>query len=230
MNYLLHNLGYDKPIDFRRIVLQAYKSHCVWLRDDYLDRLGLYDYTKWLPDMSYAQSNLQHAKESYKKSKLELAALTKEKLQNLYAEELKKCEVLRNSTNSYYADQATKIKRCAEEYRTHLDKWLAIPDTPNWLAGDLIDIYDTAIKDMKENEANNTKAIEKMHSQVPPTFEEFAEKELKHLESMISLAADRIKSAKRAIQEIEKRHEEVKQVFDWLDSIEQEENNNGKTI
>lgn len=223
MNYYLHNVGYDQPIDFRRIVLQSYKSHCMWLRDDYLDHLGLYDYTKWLPDTSYEQSNLEHAKESYKKAKLELAALTNLRLKTLYEDELKKYEVLHNSTNSYYADQAEKIKRCAAEYRTHLDKWLSIPDTPNWLAGDLIDIYDTAIKDMKENEANNAKAIEKMHNQTPPTFEEFAEKELKHLESMISWAADRIKSAKRAIKEIEKRREEVKQIFAWLDKIEQEE-------
>lgn len=223
MNYLLHNLGYDKPVDFRYIVLSAYKSRCMWLRDDYIDHLGLYDYTKWLPDMSYEQSNLKNAKESYKKAKLELAALASIKLKALYEEELKKYEVMCNRTNSCYADFAAKARRSAAEYRTHLDKWLAIPDTPNWLTGDLIDIYDTAIKDAKENEASNRKVVERMHSKTPPTFEEFTDQELMRLESNISFYADRIKSAKRAIKEIEKRREEVKQIFSWLDEIEQEE-------
>lgn len=223
MNYLLHNIGYDKPINFRSIVLRTYKDRCMWLRDDYLENLGLHDYTKWLPDMSYEESNLNRAKESYKKSKLELAALTKEKLQDLYEEELRKYEVLHNSTNSYYTDMAEKARRSAEEYRIHLDKWLAIPDTPNWLAGDLIDIYDTAIKDAKENEADNVKAVERMHSKTPPTFDEFVAQEFKRIENSISFAADRIKSAERAIKQIKTRCEEVKQIFDWLDEIEQEE-------
>lgn len=223
MNYYLHNLGYDKPINFRRIVLEAYKSRCMWLRDDYIDHLGLYDYTKWIPDMSYEQLNLERAKESYKKAKLELAALTNIRLKVLYEEEIKKYEVLHNSTNSYYADFAAKARRSAAEYRTHLDKWLAIPDTPNWLNGHLIDIYDTAIKDAEENEADNLKAVERMHSKTPPTFEEFADQELKRLKNSISFSADRITSAKRAINEIEKRREEVKQIFAWLDKIEQEE-------
>lgn len=222
MNYYLHNVGYDKPINFRRIVLEAYKSRCMWLRDDYLDHLGLYDYTKWLPDTTYEESNLKFAKEAYKKSKLELAALTNFRLKILYEEELEKYVVLHNSTNSYYADFAAKARRSAAEYRTHLDKWLAIPDTPNWLAGDLIDIYDTAIKDAEDNEADNAKAVERMHSKTPPTFEEFTDQELKRLENSISFHADRIKSAKRAIKEIEKRREEVKQIFAWLDQIEQE--------
>jgi hypothetical protein len=224
MNYYLHNVGYDNPINFRRIVLEAYKSRCAWLRDDYVDRLGLYDYTKWLPNTSYEESNLKFLKESYKKAKLELAALNKVKLQALYAEELKKYEVMHNSTNSYHADMAAKARRSAAEYRTYLDKWLAIPDTPNWLAGDLIDIYDTAIKDAQENEADNLKAVERMHEKKPQTFEEFADQEFNRLENSISFHADRIKSAKRAIKEIEKRCEEVKQIFAWLDQIEQKGN------
>lgn len=220
MNYYLHNVGYDNPIDFRRIVLQTYKARCVWLRDDRIDRLGLYDCTKWMPNISYEKSNLEYAKKSYKKVKLELAALTDEKLQKLYVEELCKYEVLHNSINSYYADMAAKAKHCAEEYRTYLDKWLAIPDTPNWLTGDLIDIYNTAIEDAKENETNNIEAVKRMHSQTPPTFEEFADQELKRLENSISFHADRIKSAKHAIKEIKRRQEEVKQLFAWLDQID----------
>ena len=222
MNYLLHNYGYDNPINFRRIVLEAYKSRCVWLRDDYLDHLGLYDYTKWLPGTGYEESNLKFSTEAYKSAKLELAALNKTKLQEMYEEELEKYEVLHNSTNSYYADFAAKARRSAAEYRTNLDKWLAIPGIPNWLAVDLIDIYDTAIKDAEDNEADNVKAVERMHTKTPPTFEEFADQELKRLENSIAFHADRIKSAKRAIKEIEKRREEVKQIFAWLDEIEEE--------
>ena len=225
MNYYLHNVGYDNPINFRRIVLEAYKSRCVWLRDDYIDHLGLYDYAKWLPNTNYEESNLKFSQEAYKKAKLELAALNKIKLQEMYEEELEKYEVMHNSTNSYYADCAAKARRSAAEYRTHLDKWLTIPGTPNWLAGDLIDIYDTAIKDAEDNEADNIKAVERMHSKTPPTFEEFADQEFKRLENSISFHADRIKSAKRAIKEIEKRCEEVKQIFAWLDQIEKEKQN-----
>lgn len=225
MNYLLHNLGYDNPIDFRRIVLQAYKYRCAWLRDDQIDRLGLYDYTRWLPKVCYEQSNLEFAKKAYKKAKLELTALTNLRLKALYEEELKKYEVMHNSQNSYYADLAAKAKRSAEEYRTYLDKWLAIPDTPNWLTGDLIDIYDTAIKDIKDIETDNIKAVERMHNQKPPTFEEFKERELMRLESNISFYANKIKSAKRAIKLIEQECEETKQIFAWLDSIEQKETN-----
>ena len=223
MNYLLHNLGYDNHINFRRIVLEAYKSRCMWLRDDYIDHLGLYDYTKWIPSTNYEESNLKFSQERYKEAKLELAALNKVKLQEMYEEELKKYEVMNNSTNSYHADMAFKARRSAAEYRTHLDKWLAIPGTPNWLAGDLIDIYDTAIQDAKENETENIKAIERMHAKTPPTFEEFADQEFKRIENSISFHTDRIKSAQRAIKEIEKRREEVKQIFAWLDEIEQEE-------
>lgn len=220
MNYYLHNVGYDNPINFRRIVLQTYKDHCTWLRDYYIDLLGIYDYTKWLPNAYYEESNLKNSQENYKKAKLELEAMNKVKLQEMYEEELKKYEVMHNSTNSYHADLAAKARRSAEEYRTHLDKWLAIPGTPNWLAGDLIDIYDTAIKDAKENEDDNINAVERMHSKTPPTFEEFANQEYKRIENSISFHADRIKSAKRAIKEIEKRREEVKQIFAWLDQIE----------
>ena len=225
MNYLLHNIGYDNPINFRRIVLEAYKSRCMWLRDDYIDHLGFYDYAKWLPSIGYEESNLKFSQEAYKKAKLELAALNKTKLQEMYEEELEKYEVMHNCQNSYYADFAAKARRSAAEYRTHLDKWLAIPDTPNWLAGDLIEIYDTAIKDAEDNDADNLKAIERMRIKTPPTFEEFANQELKRLENSISFHADRIKSAKRAIKEIEKRCEEVKQIFAWLDEIEREETN-----
>lgn len=225
MNYLLHNLGYDKPINFRYIVLSTYKSRCMWLRDDYLDNLGLYDYTKWLPDASYEQSNLKFAQQSYKEAKLKLASLTEEEPRAAYDEELRKYEVLHNSEHSYHSDIANEIKRCIKEYKTHLNTWLAIPDTPNWLTGDLIEIYDTAVRDMEDHEADDVKAVERMHSQTPPTFEEFRENELKHLESTISRSADRIKSAKRAIKDIERKREEVKQIFDWLDQIEQEENN-----
>lgn len=226
MNYYLHNNGYDNPINFRRIVLEAYKNHCMWLRDDYLDRLGLYDCAKWLPDTRYEESNLKHSQEAYKKAKLELAAISKAKLQEMYEEELEKYEVMHNCQNSYYSDSASKARRSAAEYRTHLDRWLAIPDTPNWLAGDLIDIYDTAIKDAEDNEAGNAKAVERMHNQTPPTFEEFVDQEYKRLENSIAFHADRIKSAKRAIKEIEKRREEVKQIFAWLDAMEKEETTN----
>jgi hypothetical protein len=220
MNYYLHNVGYDKPIDFRRMVLQAYKNRCVWLRDFQIDRLGLYDYAKWLPNPAYEQSNLDNAKKAYKKIKTELASISKEKLQKLYAEELCKYEVLHNSENSYYAEMASKAKHCAEKYHVYLNKWLEIPDTPNWLNEELIDIYDTAIKDAKENEVENAKAVKRMHSKVPPTFEEFSEQELQRIESNISFYADKIKSTKRAIKENEKQCEEVKQIFAWLDQID----------
>ena len=226
MNYYLHNVGYDKPIDFRRIVLQIYKAKRMWLRDESIDRLGLYDYTKWLPNVAYEQSNLKYAQKSYNQAKKQLAAITEEKLQELYAEELSKYEVLHNSTNSYYADLAAKAKRCAEEYNIHLDKWLSIPNTPSWITEELVDIYDTAIKDAEENEANNVKAVERMHSEMPPTFDEFAERKLKNLEDTVSFHADRVKSAKRAIQMISKECEEVKQLFDWLDQIEKENKTN----
>ena len=224
MNYLLHNLGYDNPVNFRYIVLSTYKSRCMWLRDNYLDNLGLYDYTKWLPDASYEQSNLKFAQKSYKKAKLKLSSLTEKELRSAYDEELQRYEVLHNSEHSYHSDIAKKIKHCVREYKTHLNAWLSIPDTPNWLAGDLIDIYDTAVRDMEEHEAEDIKSVERMHAQTPPSFEEFRETELKHLESIISLYADRIKSAKRALKDIEREREEVKQIFAWLDQIEQKGN------
>lgn len=223
MNYLLHNLGYDKPVDFRYIVLSTYKSRCMWLRDDYINNLGLYDYTKWLPSASYEQSNLKFAQKSYKEAKLKLASLTEEELRAAYDEELSKYEVLHNSEHSYHSDIADEIKRCVTEYKTNLNAWLAIPDTPNWLTGDLIEIYDTAVRDMEEHEADDIKAVEQMHSQTPPTFEEFKEKEIERLHSNITFYADRIKSSKRAIKLIEKECVEVKQIFAWLDSIEQED-------
>jgi hypothetical protein len=195
----------------------------MWLRDYYLDSLGLYDYTKWLPDASYEKSSLKFAQQSYKEAKLKLASLTEEQLRAAYDEELCKYEVLHNSKSSYHSDIAKKIKRCVEEYKTHLNAWFAISDTPNWLTGDLIEIYDTAVRDMENHEADDIKAVECMHAQTPPTFEEFRENELKRLESTISLSADRIKSAKRAIKDVERKCEEVKQIFAWLDQIEQEE-------
>ena len=224
MNYLLHNLGYDKPVNFRYIVLTTYKNHCMWLRDSYIDRLGLYDYTKWIPDIEYEKRMFKMEKEQYKKTKEELASLTDEKLQKLYEQEVDKVKSLNECNNSYHSDIVADIKSCIGAYSESLQKWIETSNAPLWLNTELVDIYDTAVKDMEEHERENIKSIERMHNEPIPTFEDFKRRIVERLEWSVERNKDQVAARRRCIKIVERQIEEVKQLFAWLDTIEKKEN------
>lgn len=222
MNYYLHNMGYDKPINFREIVLRTYKNHCIWLRDTYFDRLDLYNYEKWLPDIQYEYNCLKNEQMHLAKNQEELDSLTDEKLQEMYAEKVSSIEVLHNCNHSYHMDLAEEIKRCTDEYDKQLRKWLEIPNTPQWLTADLIDIYDTAIKDLQGHNDADNKSVERMHNEPIPTFEEFKTEIIDQLEYSITFQKAQIESRKRSIKIVEQEISDVKQLFAWLNEIEKE--------
>lgn len=222
MNYLLHNLGYDKPVNFREIVLRTYKSHCMWLRDTYLDRLDLYNYESWLPNIQYFYDELERERERLKKYQNELLLLTDEKLQEMYEKKVSDIEVLHNCNHSYHMDLADDIKRCTDEYDKYLRKWLEIPNTPKWLTADLIDIYDTATRDLNGHLNDDIESVKSMHNEPIPTFENFKAETINRLEYNINFQKDRIASQKRNIKIVEKDIADIKQLFAWLDEIEEE--------
>lgn len=222
MNYLLHNLGYDKPINFREIVLRTYHHNCIWLRDTYFDRLDLYNYEKWLPNIQYEYNELEREQQLLKRDQDKLSSLTDEKLQEMYSEKVDSIKVLHNCDHSYHIDIAAQIKSCTDEYDKHLRKWLEIPNTPKWLTAELIDIYDCAMKDLQEHNNEETKSVERMHNEPIPTFEEFKAETLDHLQYNITFQKSRIESRKRSIKIVEQQIADVKQLFAWLDEIEEE--------
>ncbi len=226
MNYLLHNLGYDKPVNFREIVLRTYHKRCVWLRDICFDRLDLYNYEKWLPDIQYYYNLLLDKESHLEKSQNELASLTDDKLQEMYLKKVSDIQVLHNCHHSYHMDLAVDIKRCTDEYDKYLRKWLDIPNTPKWLTADLIDIYDCAMRDLEEHNDEDKKTVERMHKEVIPTFEDFKTKIINHLESSIEFQKDQIKSLKKTIKIVKQEIADVKQIFAWLDEVESEMKSN----
>ena len=223
MNYLLHNLGYDKPVNFREIVLRTYHNHCIWLRDTYFNRLDLYNYEKWLPNIQYEHDELKREQEWLKKYQDELLSLTDEKLQEMYSKKVSDIEVLHNCHHSYHFDSAATIKHCTDEYDKYLQKWLDIPNTPRWLTADLIDIYDCAMRDLKEHECEDGKSVERMHNEPIPTFEDFKAETIERLKYNINFQKARITSRKNSIKIVEQQIADVKQLFAWLDEIEKEE-------
>ena len=222
MNYYLHNMGYDKPINFREIVLRTYKSHCMWLRDTYFDRLDLYNYESWLPNIQYYYDELKREQECLKKYQNELLLLTDEKLQEMYEKKVESIQVLHNCDHSYHMDLADDIKRCTDEYDKYLRKWLEIPNTPKWLTADLIDIYDTATRDLNEHLNDDIKSVKRMHNELIPTFEDFKAETVNRLEYNITFQKDRIAAQKKNIKIVEKDMADVKQLFAWLDEMEKE--------
>ncbi len=225
MNYYLHNVGYDKPINFREIVLRAYKDHCMWLRDTYFDRLDPYNYEAWLPNIQYEYNELERERECLKKYQNELLLLTDKKLQEMYAEKVESIKVLHNCHHSYHMDIADDIKRCTDEYDKYLRRWLEIPNTPKWLTAGLIDIYDCAIRDLNQHLSEDIESVKRMHNEPIPTFEDFKAETIGRLEYNIKFQKDRIDSRKRNIKIVEKDIADVKQLFAWLDAMEHEEDN-----
>ena len=223
MNYLLHNMGYDKPINFREIVLRVYKDRCMWLRDTYFDRLNPYFYEQWLPNIKYQYESLERDQECLKKAQNELCSLTDEKLQEMYAKEVSKIETLHNCHHSYHMDEVVKISRCTDQFYDSLEKWLAIPNTPPWLTKGLFDIYDTAISDLREHKEAEYKAVEQMHNTPIPTFEDFKSETINRIKSNIEFYKKQINDQKKNIKIVEQQIAEVKQLFAWLDEIEEEE-------
>jgi hypothetical protein len=121
-------------------------------------------------------------------------------------------------------DLAVDISRCTDEYDKYLRKWLEIPNTPKWLTADLIDIYDTAMKDLREHNDEDIKSVKRMHNEPIPTFENFKAETIARLEYNINFQKDRIESQKKNIKIVEKDMADVKQLFAWLDEIDLEEN------
>jgi hypothetical protein len=215
-------MGYDKPINFREIVLRTYKNRCMWLRDTYFDRLDQYNYESWLPNIQYYYDALERERECLKKYQNELLLLTDETLQEMYAEKVESIKVLHNCNHSYHMDLAADISRCTDEYDKYLRKWLEIPNTPKWLTADLVDIYDCAMRDLREHNEEDIKSVERMHKEPIPTFENFKAETIARLEYNINFQKDRIESRKRNIKIVEKDMADVKQLFAWLDEIEKE--------
>lgn len=222
MNYLLHNLGYDKPVNFREIVLRQYHQHCPWLRDTYFDRLDLYDYEKWLPDLEYYKKELQEAKSRLKKYQYEMVNFTEEKLQEMYALEVHKVKMLNQCHSSYHMDMVNEIKRCTDEYNKPLQRWLALPNAPKYLTDELIDIYATAINDMEEHLRDEIKAVERMHNEVVPDYKDFKRQTKDNILDMIKFCENQVSDRKRLIKLVKEEVAEVKQIFAWLDSIEED--------
>lgn len=236
-NYLLHNLGYDKPIDFRYIVLDTLKRYgiCQHIRDYSTSQLSLTDVNKWLESTDYYEDKIKRSKENLKEYKAQLKQIEngdETYIQAEYEKLLSNAKTLRSSEHSYYIDQANKISKCAEEYYKYLSQW-KMPcggELGKNLTNALWDIYHTAIYDRDECLEDDKKSIESMHQTKDPIYEDVRAEVIDRLKGYIRWQEDEIKSAKECIKRIEKNNEIIKDIFYELDLVDKRVGNeNGKT-
>ena len=116
-NYLLHNLGYDKPINFRYIVLDTLKRYgiCQHIRDYSTGQLGLTDVNKWLEYTGYYEDKINRSKEQLKEYKATLKQIAdgdESYVQKEYERLLSNAKSYRSSQHSWNIDEANKIDKC----------------------------------------------------------------------------------------------------------------------
>ena len=226
-NYLLHNLGYDNPINFRYIVLDILKRYgiCQHLRDYSISRLSLTDVNDWLILTDYEECNIKRAKERLKENQTILKQIEsgdESYIQKEYEKQLSNAQSLRNSKHSWNIDEARRINKCAEEYYKYLAQW-KMPsggELGKNIQNELWDIYYTAIHDRDEHLEEDKKSVERMRETKDPIYEDIRAKVIDEVKSNILWQKDIIKSAKDCIKRIEKSNEIIKDIFYELDLVD----------
>ena len=226
-NYLLHNLGYDKPINFRYIVLDTLKRYgiCQHIRDYSTNQLGLTDVNKWLETTDYHEDKIQKSKERLKEYKTILKNIEdgdESYIQAEYEKLLSNAKSLRSSKHSYHIDQANKISKCAEEYYQYLSQW-KMPsggELGKNVTNVLWDIYHTAIYDRDEHLEEDKKSVEIMRRVKDPIYEDVKAEVIDRLKNYVKWQEDEINSAKECIKRIEKNNEIIKDIFYELDLVD----------
>ena len=226
-NYLLHNLGYDKPINFRYIVLDTLKRYgiCQHVRDYSTGQLGLTDVNKWLESTEYYENKIKRSKEmlkEYKATLKQIEAGDESYIQAEYEKLLSNAKSLRSSEHSYHIDYANKISKCAEEYYKYLSQF-HLPvygELGKNLRSSLCEIYNTAILDRDECLENDKKSVEQMHQAKDPIYEDVKVEVIDRLKGYIEWQEREIKGAKECIKRIKENNEIIKDIFHELDLVE----------
>ena len=226
-NYLLHNLGYDKPINFRYIVLDTLKRYgiCQHLRDYSADQLSLTNVDKWLQSTDYYKNKINGSKERLKEYKATLKQIEggdESYVQKEYERLLSNAKSYRSSKHSWNIDEANRIDERAKEYHKYLLKFnLPVSgELGKNLNNSLWEIYNTAILDRDEHLEADKKSIEKMHQAKDPIYEDVRAEVIDRLKGYIKWQEDEIKSSKECIKRIEKNNKVIKDIFDQLDLVD----------
>ena len=125
-NYILHNMGYGNPINFREIVLSTLKGFgiCCHLRDYSLSQLGTTDVTKWLANDNYERGNLKHWQESTEEKKKLLALILDGEesiIKSEYQKEEESVTYYKSCETSFYDDEISKARNSVEQYTKYLN-------------------------------------------------------------------------------------------------------------
>lgn len=226
-NYLLHNLGYDKPINFRYIVLDTLKRYgiCQHMRDYSTDHYGLTDVSKWLESTDYYEDKIKRSKEQLKEYKTTLKQIDggdESYIQKEYERLLSNAKSYRCSQHSWNIDEANTIDECAKEYFKYLSQF-NLPvggQLGKNLNNSLWEIYNTAIHDRDEHLEEDKKSVEQMHQAKDPIYEDVKVEVMDRLKSSVKWQEDEIKSAKECIKRIKENNEIIKNIFHELDLVE----------
>lgn len=227
-NYLLHNLGYDQPINFRYIVLDTLKRYgvCVHLRDYSTNHWGLTDVNEWLQSTDYYEDNLKKAKKALKEYKAQLKKIEdgdETYIKEEYEKKLRVAESYRSCQHSWNIDEADSIDKCANEYYKYLTQ-LNLSSIPGELGKnlkrDLWDIYETAIRDREEHLKQDKEDVEHMHQAKDPIYEDVKIEVIVRLEGYVEWQNRMIKEAKENIKRIKRNNEIIKEIFNQLDLVD----------
>ncbi len=226
-NYLLHNIGYDKPIDFRYIVLSTMKSYgvCIHLRDYSITQLDLYDVNTWLRKTNYCEQELKRHKELLKTCHSELKKIKdgdESQIKKEYERQVGNALSLQNCDNSWHIDEAKRIEKCTDEYYKYLSLW-EMPTNDNFskeLKETLYSIYETAVEDKEAHLVANKKSVESMRNSIVPNYETVKEEVIKRLENDIQWHKKGIDEAKKSIEYILDCNKKIQEVFSWIEIVE----------
>lgn len=226
-NYLLHNLGYDKPINFRYIVLDTLKRYgiCQHLRDYSTDYCGLTDVNKWLESTDYYEDKIKRSKEKLKEYKATLKQIAdgdESCIQKDYERLLSNARSYRSSQHSWNIDEANTIDECAKEYFKYLSQFnLPVSgELGKNLNNSLWEVYNTAILDRDEHLEEDKKLVERMHQAKDPVYEDVKVEVIDRLKGYVKWQENEIKSAKECIKRIKENNEIIKDIFYELDLVE----------
>ena len=226
-NYILHNIGYGNPVNFREVVLSTLKGFgvCGHLRDYPISQIGTTDVKKWYATTDYEEGNLKHWKENTEQKKKQLQTILGGDESVIEAEYEKEKELIsyyKDCEHSYYDDEILKAKKSVAEYSKYLGHFQTKMNNEFYVAFDkeLREITETAIRDIKEMKGESAKSLCRAKQKKLPDYASFRDKYIENLRNGIRHGEEHIASIKRAIRRISENNAIIKEVFEAIEEAE----------
>lgn len=227
-NYLLHNLGYENPVNFRYVVLSTIKGWgiCAHLRDELMDQLSLTNVNDWLGSTEEYERAILRAEMKLRNTQAQLKKIQggdESYIKELYDKEVNKAKSLLACNNSYNKDEADKVARSADQFKRYLTAWESLgssTDVYSHITEALQDIYSTALQDEAEYLEHDKEAVAEMRRISIPTYEEVKSSTIEDLNRWVKHWKEDIKDSRRAIKRIQADNEIIRDIFKRLDEVE----------